>query len=378
MSSATATSFAQSATLGLAQLERKREIAALQHEADVGLGLVAGESSRTVIAKVKPYNEELHAQFIALKDKNDWKLKFIARMLRQANKKLNVSEGSLSKYISGKPVGKVEELEAAIAVLVANETHRHYDVLEVGQLIETGFTRLFATMCEEAREVPGYFVAVIGDNGIGKSSAIALYRNREDKMALTLDLDYVSGGGGRNALEKVFLKYSTGDKNGPRDRHTETVGEFIVRSFTALRRLIIIDNAQDLTTGGIKWLMGFQDKTRCPVILIGDPDLHETLAKVRRAPSRVILMEQEAAITSKTLSARTIARNFLETNWPDAVDELTEPAAEILTQPGHIRTLNGLVLKAREWSRKRPETCSTPLKAFNAVKAKCLVHLLRK
>lgn len=314
---------------------------------------------------VKNYTPDLHNRFMEAKGRNGdaWSLRNLARLL-------DSSEAAVSKYCNKKPEGDVAKLERYVEALLVND-HLHQTAPPVdGELFETPVVRQLGNLCKLALK-HRFIRAFIGDPGMGKSCARTLYM-LSDPMAVHMELNRVKMGGRVVALERVFLKHCTMQNW---DKRAEPVGEYILRNFREMQRLVLLDNAHLLSRQGLEWVLGFHDETQCPIILIGNSELKYTLELVQRAPSRVgapiearLQNSRDGACALKT--PRDVARRFLEINWSIAADELTDVAAEVISSFGSLRSLRHITVMAKDWNQSNARGCETPLKAFEAARNK--------
>jgi len=302
-------------------------------------------------AAAKPYNTELHARFVKAKDAHgeDWSYARLASMLGGKG----FSTSALSKYYSGKPEGNVEKLEKQIGALLTNDELRQQAPPEQGQLFETPVARQLLNVCELASK-HRFIRAGIGRPGIGKTRATELYL-QNNPTALSIELNMVTGLGTPKTLERQFFQHIVVLDY---DRRTEKPGEYLIKHFSGMNRMIILDNAHLLTRLGLEWVLGFHDATQCPVVLIGNNELKTTLEQVQRAPSRIgapveFTLDPKRGTGCALKSSRDVAAHYLKLNWPAAAQSLTGAATEIVESIGCVRALAHVVAIARDWQNTR-------------------------
>lgn len=309
-------------------------------------------------SKGKAYDAELRERFIAAKEAQQWSLKDLKRMLGN-------SEAAFSKYLTGKPEGDVKALEAKIADLVLNAELRAQMPAEDVALFQTLVVRQIGNACDTCKKL-GFMGMVIGDPGLGKTSAIKIYVG-QDPMAISLTLNTVTGGGTPSALVRAFWRRINVGNYSPKD---QTKGEFLLERFTGTRRLLIIDNAHLLSEKGLEWVLGFNDETGCPVVLVGNDELKRTMQKVQRGPSRIGV---NTTCDLKKTKAE-VVKNYLSLHWPEAVGDVAGLANEVMDRPGKLRALRQVVALAKSWWLDRAQGVGSMEEAFRMAMAKQVVN----
>ncbi len=314
-------------------------------------------TTNTQAAKVKPFNEQLHARLLAVKVQHGWTLTDLQKMLGN-------SPAAISKYLNGKPEGDVKALEAKLEDLVINAELRAQMPEEDKRLFHTLVVKQISNTCDIAKR-NAMMGMVIGEPGLGKSCALKMYADA-DPWAIRLELNTVTGGGTPTAMVRAFWRRINTASFAPKE---QSKGEWLLDRFTGTGRLLIIDNAHLLSEKGLEWVLGFHDGTGCPVVLVGNSELATTMRKVQRGPSRI-------GVTTKCDLKRTtaeVAKAYLEKTWPEAVADLAGLAAEVVERPGALRALRQVVSVAKGWYADGKRGAGTFEDAFRMALAKQVV-----
>jgi type II secretory pathway predicted ATPase ExeA len=327
------------------------------------------ERGITVVPLRKSYDEDLQKRFVALifdKDKNpegQFSLGDLERILKE-------NKSQLSQYKNGKPVGNVVRLEGAVRDFFKREEQRAKEADKNQELFKwtvTNRVRNVARLCMRH----GYMGAIIGEPGCGKSCALTLLREEpEFQDAVSIELHRFLGGGTPRTLSRRVMEQC--DTRGYY-RHMQTPGEWIASRFAFSGRLLIIDNADELPRGGLEWVVGFFNLTRCPVLLVGNEELDETIKLVPRAISRIGVRE----IISVDGAMEEEARNLIRLHFPQAM-ELLPRVKEMMKGVGMLRSVVN-ALKTARGKYEKDQGRFTAREVFDAARemlprAKTLIH----
>jgi hypothetical protein len=97
-----------------------------------------------------------------------------------------------------------------------------------------------------------------------------------------------------------------------------------------------VDNAHRLTGGSREWLFDFHDRTRCPIALVGNPEILQSIRRNDQQFSRIGVNKE---ITLNRKQVREYARKMLEAKVEKPQDGLLDLAAAVVEQRGHLRAL---------------------------------------
>ena len=273
------------------------------------------------------------------------------------SKSLSYSDGVLSQYRSkegNKYAGDTKKLERAIELFLRAESRRlDHDA----ELILTKEARLVINTFELIKTTDDVGV-IFAPAGYGKTSACKLWC-QDDPTALyiTLDewgrgpraienklwdiMDFRRGNARRKTAAAAPAPTPGGDaaseetEKAREKRRRQSRGEYLVEMLTGSRRLLIIDNAHKATIGAIRWVFDFYDATRCPVALVGNPELMELIVDSDQRFSRVGIRQDLAIANPEKLVRHMIAKVA-----PDSGESLIEPCIKVATNQGHYRAVS--------------------------------------
>jgi DNA transposition AAA+ family ATPase len=231
----------------------------------------------------------------------------------------------VNKYLTGKPEGDVEDLETRIADMLKAASRR--TATDVPPF-ETNVTALMRATLELIRKTNDVGL-ISGPAGIGKGVAVSLYC-RENATAVAVEVPrWQRNESGLVGLLFDAVENSTWNGQTPRSL-------FLVERLRHSNRPIILDNAQRITRGGLEWLFDFYDRTGCPLALVGNPEVLQTIRKNDQHFSRIGI-NKEIRLDSKR--CRDYARKMVEAKVENPVDGLVDLAAQVVEQRGHLRAL---------------------------------------
>lgn len=275
----------------------------------------------------KPYTEATRAWLQAYRERNSYTLHDLARQLAT-----NVTQ--VSKYLAAKPEGDVARLEGTVDDVRANEARRREAKHEY---FETPVSRAVAGVFETIRETNDVGL-LFGAAGVGKTCGVALYLAANPSALSVTVTEWAKGA---RAMERLLM----GAVSARGWRGNVTRADFLVAKLSRSNRLIIVDNAHELSIGGIKWLFHFHDATDCPVALVGNP---EVLDLIRPSDQRFSRIGLKRELKLKGGQARAVAAQLTTSLWPDAAEEVAGLTEAIAEQHGHFRALRKELLLARK------------------------------
>src|SRR6185369_17823827 len=233
--------------------------------------LLAGGASEDAASRSKPYNEWLRAEFAAYKDEH-------GLYVRELAGEIGFSSTVVSKYLSGKPEGDVEKLEAVIDDVMRNSMKREKAKT---QLIRTNVTRDLEGICETIRKTNAMGL-IFGPSGVGKTSGAELYAA---KNPTTVFITATAWHRSASSVAELLWNQIKPRHNLWRDSRIN----FIITKLKGSNRLILVDNAHKLSTGGLAVLFDLHDATDVPVALVGFETVLETINKDPQQSSRIQL-----------------------------------------------------------------------------------------
>lgn len=285
---------------------------------------VLSAQSESAGRATKLFSEPLRAELQAYKEAHEYSLKDLARQL-------DYSEGTLSRYLSGKPEGDVEALEALIADALKTGQRR---VSSLGMvLFETSVSQQFDRVCETIQKTND-FGLVHSPAGLGKTSAGKRWLGAHPTSLLCTAARWTANRqhrkGDTNGIEGLI--FNALDTRAW--KRTQRRAEFMVERLKGSNRLLMIDNAHRLSTGGLQWMFDFHDETECPVVLIGNPEVLDLIRASDQMYSRIGLC-RELKLKDTAKAAEQMLRQYA----PEHLEELRALATKVAGNQGHLRTL---------------------------------------
>jgi hypothetical protein len=294
--------------------------------------------------RIKSIDVTLRASLQQYKEREDLSLK-------ELGKRLDYSEGMVSRYLGDRFEGDVSAIELKIRDLLKSDQLRATVVQEV-ETFPTLVTKQVHNALELIRR-NSHVGLIFGDAGVGKSRAIGLYASK-NPLTLLITLSRFSGSDTAGIITAIWRQLDTSSFRRKRDGNR---GAFLVERLRGSGRMLVVDNAHRLTRVGREALFDFHDATGCPIALVGNPELLDSIEENDQQFSRVgVRMKAELKREAADAAAELIARV-----WPEAKEELLEVATRVVTNHGHLRSLWHQLRIAKELMSKGAKT---PLKAF--------------
>ncbi|MCK3654883.1 transcriptional regulator [Pasteurellaceae bacterium Macca] len=183
---------------------------------------------------------------------------------KQVANALGVSITTISQYLAGKYQGRVEELDMKVEALIAT-----YKAKVLEKKLNVTFVPTFAArkMMDLINEVhvEGDMGMIYGDAGLGKTQAVLQYA-RQNSAAVVIETD-------GSYSPKVLLQKLCGalklDGRGTIDQ----LMDLIIGRLVGSSRVLLIDEAENLSTRSLEFLRRIHDKSGVGVVLVGMPQL---------------------------------------------------------------------------------------------------------
>lgn len=197
-------------------------------------------------------------------------------------------ESTISLLVRGKYNGNAARLEADIILKLAEHGYKMQEgssrlTVRPHIFIMTENVKRLNSLCDElidpAGDLTSSFGIIIGRAGRGKSKASLHYAINNPNAVYTLFIDGLSLTGVARQITHEFA--------GIKPRSFESCLEIISRETAAHRRLVIIDEADKMPKKSIEMLRGINEQCRCPIVLVGEETLANTVNQERRLKSRV-------------------------------------------------------------------------------------------
>ena len=249
--------------------------------------------------------------------------------LRQVGARIGKSEAYVSRYLNGKPEGDVEAFERAVADMLRNDKRKRSwgDVYFGTAVVDTCHTVF--DIIREASDIG----LVHGAAGIGKTTACKRYAAENS----TVIFFTCTEGNGR--IGGIVSGIATGIDMRKWNPGAVKKSQFIMDKLNGSGRLVIIDNAQRVTLGGLRFLFDLHDCTGVSIALVGNPEVLGKLSGNDQMTSRIGL-KQDVGIAADARWLDKAADNMTAAMWPEAAADIRQLAREGARKQGHLRTLN--------------------------------------
>lgn len=197
-------------------------------------------------------------------------------------------------------------------------------------------TSVSKSVCAVLRHIrrTGDIGLVHGPAGLGKSCGASLFR-QENQDTTIITATYWRQG--PKDMEALLWEGIQDDPAVASRTYQFNVRRLVWMEdiFRGTERMIIIDNAHRLHISAFKLLFDFHDVTGCSIGLIGNPEVMEIVRPNDQLFSRIGMVRAvKLGNDHMEIAGRMIAQYA-----PASGDALIEMAADILTKPGHGRTL---------------------------------------
>jgi DNA transposition AAA+ family ATPase len=189
--------------------------------------------------------------------------------------------------------------------------------------------------------------AIIADSGDGKTRGIELIRQKHSLAILVEATEWC------RSIHDIMSALWTAcavdgwDKRSPRF-------PFLVQKMRGSDRPLIIDDAHKLSRDALSLLATFQEKTGCPVALVGLPELADKLADDPQRLSRTGLCWTVAPNPKDIALLRHIVRSVCK-DINGELDDLLELCGQVSKGHGHKRTVHKVLKRASEIRHKNED-----------------------
>jgi hypothetical protein len=287
------------------------------------------------------------------------------------SRRINVTPSRVNKYLrlnqpaAGDTPRKAES-DMPTVEASAKRFLRHISRREAFHqtLFATSVSRQVDTVLKTVRRT-GDIGLVHGPAGIGKSCGAELFCGENHNTIFITVSEYANSAG---AVETAIFEEFTAasEEQWPGNVRRMVWLEKILRGS---ERLIIVDNAHQLTTGAFRLLFNFHDTTGVPIGLIGNPEVLRLIRANDQLFSRIGFV---SAVRVRD-DSEAIARQMITQYFRGAEDEILESAANIVTRFGHARTLKKQLALAADIYAARP--ADGRAKAFEAAATRLIKSL---
>ena len=260
--------------------------------------------------------------------------------LREISAKLGCSASTLSRYINGVMEGDVVGLEACVEDFLRQEQRKQVFNMAPFESYATQVAHATFEQIRKTRDVG----LVCGPAGVGKSVAVAMYQ-RDNPTAVAIEVP-VWRGSEHGVARMIFENVETRGWKG-----RESVSVFLARRFAGSGRLILVDNAHRLRRGGLQWLFDFHDATECPIGLVGNPEVLDTIRANDQMHSRIGIKRElckDRKGKERLDWLADAADKVIAALWPAAGASVRTLARESVLERGHLRALKKRIILAMD------------------------------
>lgn len=267
----------------------------------------------------------------------------------QVARSIGMSSGAISQYLKGEYKGNIENLEKKLSDFIKNYNFKDEKSSKSVEIVETKDLTVAKFIIDEA--VIGNELAVIyGTAGCGKTTAIKEYVKTHPEAIL---IEAIPGMQLSSVLKAICEKASiTTLKN------SEEMIRAISKEFSRRETILIIDEAENLTTKTLEAIRRIWDFSAVPTVLVGTPALINNL-KGRNGELLQLYSRVSGKYEFKGLS---------ESDWINIFGEFSESIKEITT---HLRRAMNIYKKAQRFAKAD----NAPMNLGHIKKASAMVIL---
>lgn len=239
-------------------------------------------------------------------------------------REIGYSAGQISRYLNGKFIGNLSKLESVIEDVLKSAATRQAEALAI---FETNVTLMVNATLERIRRTNDVGL-IFGPAGVGKTCGIVLYLKVNLSAILLTATRWNRDAGGIQNLLFSAVETRGYDNRTPRM-------DFVTRKLKDSNRLLIVDNAQRLTTGALEVLFDLHDATGIGIAFVGNPEVLDSIRKSDQQFSRIGI-KKEVQIDKPAK----VAEKMVELSGANGhADALTDLAEQVVSQKGHLRAL---------------------------------------
>jgi len=249
------------------------------------------QDARVDQLSLTPADTEPEAVFTARENVARW-LGYYRVSMGELARMIGISRSTLSDVLGNRyksnPEPILRKAEAAIS-----EWFRRRGAPQKGHCVMTRIAREIFTVVRTVSKLRG-IGTIVGVSGIGKSMTIQTIVQTDFPSAILVEvnpgcarpLDFLRAilAGERSPGLSSTMRARTGHW-GQHVRHTADAFNLAVNRLAGSGRLIIIDEAENLSNDTFNVLRQLHDATGCPVALVGRPPLQDRISRTIRDPS---------------------------------------------------------------------------------------------
>ena len=257
-------------------------------------------------------------------------------------RKARMASGTVSTLLAGRypspPADLLTQLEAVLAI----ESDR---LASTPGYVDSSVHRLVTVVCDRTRQ-HGTFGIVTGSVGVGKTRALKEYARRKPQTVLIEAYPQMTPG--------VLLQQLLAALNVPAPASLDGKYTAAVKTLTGTTVLVIVDEAEDMTSYALHYLRRLRDMTGVGIVLAGTQRLAELIKPLNgqfdQIRSRVAMWPQHITRITRD-DADDMARAALLAH---GADEVPDDVLEALWDygQGSARVLNeGLLPAVRDYAQ---------------------------
>ena len=248
-------------------------------------------------------------------------------------KAIGRSATMVSQYLNGKYEGDVQGLESRLREWLRDRTLSIVSgVATISTEISDAMERRF-----EGLRTAGELGVLIGEAGIGKSRGMARYLQQH---SLPICFRVLPWNRSLLGIARTLLHAAEVNKIG----RGEHLWDVVLDKMTESERLLIVDDAHELSPGGLQCVVDLHEETGMPVALVGLPALEAKLLRDMRRKRRVGDVCRLAVEDYAPLTQHMIRQLAPEANGE--TEDLTKLALQVAAKEGHFGDLEKALKKA--------------------------------
>lgn len=245
---------------------------------------------------------------------------------------LGVSTSAISQYLNNLYQGDVEGLESKITDFMNNYTNKdNVTALDVVQTADLNMAHFILDECIIGNEM----AIVYGIAGCGKTTAIKEFIKTHPEAIL---IEAIPGMQIRSVLSAIYKKVLGVESNS----NSETMIVDISNEFKRRESILIIDEAENLTTKTLEAIRRIWDFSQVPTVLVGTPSLLNNLkgrnGELLQLYSRISGMWEFKGLTAEDFKAL-----------------FGESSEDIKTITSHLRRAVNIYKKAKRFAQMKNE-----------------------
>lgn len=250
----------------------------------------------------------------------------------QVARSIGMSSGAISQYLKGDYKGNVENLEGKLADFIKNYSFKD-EKSTVCEVVNTRDLQITKFIIDEA--IIGNELSVIyGSAGCGKTTAIKEYVKSHPEAIL---IESIPGMSLASVLKAICEKAAI-----TTPKSSEEMIKTISKEFTRREAVLIIDEAENLTTKTLEAIRRIWDFSLVPTVLVGT---HSLLNNLKGRNGELLQLYSR-------VSGKYEFKGLVEDDWKALFGEFDTAIKEITT---HLRRAMNIYKKAVRFAKANDE-----------------------